>query len=202
MKQIIKKAIIIILVAVMSFSLVGFKSSKDNLLEFNGIPFGTTQKEVMPKIEKILKKQKYKGEVEEVIDDKFLYYRTTIYDKFRDVKIDDYIADYFTLEFVTDDTEKDITESKFYAASYRINYTAQYQANEIVEFYKKKFTKTYGEPTRESEDGKTIIWYTDDLDTASCSISIIDKDKTILLYFCEEKILREYTVETYKEKTK
>lgn len=151
-----RNIIIFFFVALIIFSLVG--CSKSNLVKFNGIPFGKTQKEVMPEIEAMLKKQGYKGDVKEY------KYKDSIYnirETFDDVELDGNKATLSLLFVMRDDTGA-ITDSKFFSAKYTIPVSTAYKATELFEFYGKKYTKTFGEPNSKNENEIAWGYYEDD----------------------------------------
>lgn len=158
--RIIKASVLFLLVAAIVFSFIGCSESKADFTKFNGIPFGATQKEVMPQIEAMLKKQKYEGEVEEKVNHKDNY--KTIEDTFENVKVDDYTAD-LTVTFINNEDD-DITNSKFCDATYYFDHMPQYKAEQIIEYYKNRFDKLYGKATADNTDNygsRYIAWNTD-----------------------------------------
>ena len=185
---------LLLMVSIIACLLAGCGETKGDLSKFNGIPFGAPQKEVMPQIEAMLKKQSYEGEVKESNNYNTTTKRSEIIDTFDGVKLDDNIVK-FTLTFLySDGTIK--SESPFYEARYEFPYAPFYKIEELANYYKNKFIKIYGEPSNEIIDGEQIQirWSNEEGTCLIYNHSTTDSDGNydLLIRFNSPAIAKEY----------
>ena len=200
MRHPVRKSVLFLLSAAIVFCFVGCGNA--GLTEFNGIPFGKTHKEVMPQIEKILSEQGYEGKARRYSD--HFTGLTRYSEQFDHVKLDDYTAEYLTLQFIgRDDNEGTADDAEFYEAYYTFVFPAQAQASDAWEYFRDKYVKIYGEPSYENSDSpvmQKVRWNNRD-NTAAFFIQLNEVVKTdgtkrgdycVTLTLQDSKIYNEY----------
>lgn len=170
------KAVLFLLLAAMVFGFVGCGNA--SFTKFNGIPFGKTHKEVMPQIEKILSEQGYEGKARRYSE--HFTGLTRYSEQFDHVQLDDYTAEYLTLQFINRDDKGTEDDAEFYEVSYTFVFPAQVQASDALEYFRDKYVKIYGEPSYENLDSPNIQkvrWENRD-NTATFLIKLHEVEKT------------------------
>ena len=153
MRHLVEKSVLFLLLVAMVFSFVGCGNA--SFLMFNGIPFGKTHKEVMSQIEKKLLEQGYEGKARKSIN--HLTGLTRYSEQFDNVQLDDYTADYLTLQFIDkDDNNGTVDDAQFYEAYYTFVFPTQSQASDALEYFRDKYVKIYGKPSYENLDSPVV----------------------------------------------